>query len=119
MAVSRQHGGDLLVLLSFAYKAGNRILDLLPIGKASEAADGHAHLNRRGLTAAPYHAHADLVGGDALEDDFLDQRAQQITAGGENAAQVASNRQIEGGGIRTHDLRIKSPLLYRLSYASV
>src|SRR5262249_54034202 len=24
---------------------------------------------------------------------------------------------IEGGGIRTHDLRIKSPLLYRLSYA--
>ena len=23
----------------------------------------------------------------------------------------------EGGGIRTHDLRIKSPLLYRLSYA--
>ena len=27
-------------------------------------------------------------------------------------------RQIEGGGARTHDLRIKSPLLYRLSYAS-
>ena len=25
---------------------------------------------------------------------------------------------IEGGGTRTHDLRIKSPLLYRLSYAS-
>ena len=24
---------------------------------------------------------------------------------------------IEGGGTRTHDLRIKSPLLYRLSYA--
>src|SRR5436190_22377206 len=24
----------------------------------------------------------------------------------------------EGGGIRTHDLRIKSPLLYQLSYAS-
>ena len=24
----------------------------------------------------------------------------------------------EGGGARTHDLRIKSPLLYRLSYAS-
>jgi hypothetical protein len=23
----------------------------------------------------------------------------------------------EGGGIRTHDLRIKSPLLYQLSYA--
>jgi hypothetical protein len=24
----------------------------------------------------------------------------------------------EGGGIRTHDQRIKSPLLYQLSYAS-
>ena len=35
MAVGRQHGGDLFVRLSCAHKVGNRVLDLLPVGKAS------------------------------------------------------------------------------------
>jgi hypothetical protein len=33
------------------------------------------------------------------------------------AALVYSRSQYEGGGTRTHDLGIKSPLLYQLSYA--
>jgi hypothetical protein len=32
--------------------------------------------------------------------------------------QLREGTDSEGGGIRTHDLRIKSPLLYQLSYAS-
>src|SRR5438034_4133731 len=40
---------------------------------------------------------------------------RQIT---KNLRDFLSTSVIEGGGARTHDLRIKSPLLYRLSYAS-
>ncbi len=34
-----------------------------------------------------------------------------------SGAQKSEGRSIEGAGARTQDLRIKSPLLYRLSYA--
>jgi hypothetical protein len=41
-------------------------------------------------------------------------------AAGEGANQCVSNASAsEGGGTRTHDLGIKSPLLYQLSYAPV
>src|SRR5437879_8790403 len=58
-----------------------------------------------------------------LESNHFSSRTQrnvlnegrQIT---KNLRDFLSTSVIEGGGARTHDLRIKSPLLYRLSYAS-
>jgi hypothetical protein len=47
-------------------------------------------------------------------------RVETLVAGRQDRWQVAcgeKNGRSEGGGTRTHDLGIKSPLLYQLSYA--
>lgn len=52
----------------------------------------------------------DLVTADGQVSEYADQP-------GEVSADAIGVSGSEGGGTRTHDLGIKSPLLYQLSYA--
>lgn len=68
---------DCLVTVAGAGEFEDACLQLLVPRQRGERADRHGHVERTGIAATPDKAHADRVRRAAVDDDLVNQAAQQ------------------------------------------